>query len=98
MECSICLQVLDENTTRVQIGCCKQWFHQPCYMRFMTVKPECPLCRARQEDLRVAVDVPPVVITQTPHQYVMARFIMATATAMIVGATLVTFIPKTFHT
>lgn len=53
-ECPICLTSLaDEPTTTVQ--CCRKVMHTACYSQCMTLKPECPMCRAPQEHVVIQV-------------------------------------------
>lgn len=63
-ECPICLLTM-KGTTNTQIGCCGKFFHEKCYTECMKVKPECPLCRAPQDDVRIDVPtVPPIILLQ----------------------------------
>lgn len=42
--CPICLEILDDETTIIIVGCCSKQFHTECLMK--CIKNECPLCRA----------------------------------------------------
>ena len=43
MECSICLEELNENTTTLKN--CDHTFHTNCVNSWLKIKPSCPLCR-----------------------------------------------------
>lgn len=44
-ECPMCKTLVDGAITMVD--CCKKQFHTRCLKQCMTVKSECPLCRAK---------------------------------------------------
>ena len=47
-ECTICLDELQSgDKSIITVVCCNNQFHSACYMNFMTIKQECPLCRAK---------------------------------------------------
>ena len=47
-ECAICLDELQgDDKSIIIVTCCKNKFHSACYMNFMDIKQECPLCRAQ---------------------------------------------------
>lgn len=46
-DCTICLDELrGGDKSIIIVTCCNNRFHSACYMNFMAIKPECPLCRA----------------------------------------------------
>lgn len=46
--CTICLDELQgADKSIIIVTCCNNQFHSACYMNFMIIKQECPLCRAK---------------------------------------------------
>ena len=50
-DCSICLYPLDNNDkTIIIVTCCNNKFHTNCYLSWMALKKQCPLCRKSFEN------------------------------------------------
>ena len=47
-ECPICLDELKSgDKSIITVKCCNNQFHSDCYIGFMSMKKECPLCRTK---------------------------------------------------
>ena len=64
-ECPICLDPLSTGNV-LNLTCCHQNMHVQCYIDCMSVKRECPMCRAPQE----------VVITIRPRYSKFFNFVV----------------------
>ncbi len=61
-ECAICLMPLDNIKDNITVNCCNKQFHNICYIKWMRVKPECPLCRntINKVNSNIIIEVPEV--------------------------------------
>lgn len=85
-ECPICLLPFD-NTSVTEIGCCHKHMHTKCYFNCMTLKPECPMCRAPQPPLDVVIPVPvPILIQNRPTAH--ANFVRYATSVTVIGVSL----------
>ena len=66
-ECPICAEPL--TGTLATLGCCGKVLHVECFVRCMKVKLDCPMCRARHENLRMVQDVESQVFVPVAVQY-----------------------------
>jgi len=86
-ECPICLGPSD-NTALVITGCCHTEMHSQCYFKCMSLKPECPMCRAVQPPLDVVIPVPVPILIQNSHsnfvRHVISVVMMGISTSFIV--------------
>lgn len=53
-ECTICLEELSENT---RILTCDHGFHNKCILKWFNKSMECPICRNKQEHIRLKYKV-----------------------------------------
>jgi hypothetical protein len=66
-ECPICTDPL--TGTLATLGCCRKVLHVECLVRCMKQKLDCPLCRARHENLRLVQDVESQVLVPVAVRY-----------------------------
>ena len=66
-ECPICTEPLIG--TLATLGCCKKIIHVECLVKCMKQKLDCPMCRARHENLRLVQDVESQVLVPVAVQY-----------------------------
>ena len=66
-ECPICTEPL--TGTLAILGCCKKVIHVECLVKCMKQKLDCPMCRARHENLRLVQDVESQVLVPVAVQY-----------------------------
>jgi hypothetical protein len=74
-ECPICLISLNDHPQDiVHLKCCKKNLHVECYIRCMSQKKECPMCRNNNKNITETHIFPPlqVPLMLTTPQY---RFI-----------------------
>jgi hypothetical protein len=65
-DCPICMCPLEG--TLATLGCCKNVLHVECLVKCMKQKLDCPLCRARHENLRFVQDVESQVLVPVDVQ------------------------------
>jgi hypothetical protein len=66
-ECPICTDPL--TGTLATLGCCRKVLHVECLVRCMKQKLDCPMCRARHENLRLVQDVESQILVPVAVQY-----------------------------
>lgn len=66
-DCPICTEPL--TGTLATLGCCNKVLHVECLIKCMKVKLDCPMCRARHENLRMVQDVESQVIVPLAVQF-----------------------------
>jgi Ring finger domain len=66
-ECPICTEPL--SGTLATLGCCGKVLHVECFVKCMKVKLDCPMCRARHDNLRMVQDVESQVLVPVAVEY-----------------------------
>ena len=66
-ECPICTEPL--SGTLATLGCCGQVLHVECFVKCLKVKLDCPMCRARHDNLRMVQDVESQVLVPVAVEY-----------------------------
>jgi hypothetical protein len=66
-ECPICTEPL--SGTLATLGCCGKVLHVECFVKCMKVKLDCPMCRARHDNLRMVQDVESQVFVPVAVEY-----------------------------
>ena len=66
-ECPICTDPLEG--TLATLGCCKKVMHVECLVKCMKQKLDCPMCRARHENLRLFQDMESQILVPIAVQY-----------------------------